>query len=141
MAEALFNTEGGGFFKAYSAGSNPAGQVNPFALEQISQLDVEVELRSKSWTEFEGKAAPDLDFVITVCDNAAQEECPFFAGSPLHIHWGLPDPAAATGSDEDIRKEFGACFKELQSRIGYLVPRMNTEINAQKTCNLMQVFV
>ncbi len=121
MAEALFNTEASDCFTAYSAGSNPVGKVNPYALEQIEKLDIDFEPRSKSWDEFEGEGSPHLDIVLTVCDNAAQESCPIFPGAPRSLHWGLPDPAAVTGSEEEKRGAFADCFRTLQFRITSLM--------------------
>jgi len=138
MAEALFNSETNGYFTAYSAGSNPTGKANPFALEQIVPLGTEIVPRSKSWDEFEGEKAPHLDFVITVCDNAARETCPIFPGGPPHIHWGLPDPAAVTGTDEDIRLAFASCFKLLESRIRRLASQMTPEMNSDEVGGLMR---
>ncbi|MBL4801411.1 MAG: arsenate reductase ArsC [Emcibacter sp.] len=138
IAEALFNAIGGRYFKAYSAGSHPTGKVNPFAVEQIGTLDDTLALRSKSWDEFGGPMAPNLDFVITVCGNAAQEICPCFSGSPLHIHWGLPDPAAVTGPDDDIRRAFTDCFELLQGRIKMLIQQMTAETNMTQVNGLMQ---
>ncbi|PCI46276.1 MAG: phosphotyrosine protein phosphatase [Alphaproteobacteria bacterium] len=136
MAEALFNSEAGDFFRAYSAGSQPTGKVNPFAVAQIGDPDFEP--RSKSWDEFHGEGVPHLDFVITVCDSAAAESCPVFLGGPLRIHWGLPDPAAVTGSDEDIRAAFAHCFKTLQSRIRRLTGQLTTEMTCADIRILMQ---
>ena len=117
MGEALFNVAGK-WFHAYSAGSHPVGRVNPFALEQVEKLGLEPSaFRSKSWQEFEGAQAPTLDFVITVCDNAAAEFCPRFPGIPDRIHWGLPDPAAMRGSPQDVRDAFARCFDVLHTRV------------------------
>jgi len=116
MAEALFS-HAGQWFTAYSAGSQPVGRVNPFALEQISNANMDDEYRSKSWHEFHGDNAPNIDFVITVCDNAAAESCPIFTGSALKIHWSFPDPAAQKGSDDTIRQAFNTCFKQIKTRV------------------------
>lgn len=118
MVEVLFNTIAQHYFQAYSAGSHPTGKVNPFAIEQIKELVPVSELASKSWNEFSGVP---FDFVITVCGNAAQEICPCFAGDPIHVHWGETDPAAVTGSDDDIRQAFSACFNLFELRIKHLV--------------------
>lgn len=120
MAEALFNTLGQGRFKAFSAGSNPTGKVNPFAIEQVADLGYPTEvLRSKSWDEFTQANAPKMDIVITVCDNAAGEVCPIWPGSPISGHWGFEDPAAAEGSNEDKR----AAFAQIRSQIQGCVVR------------------
>ena len=117
MGEALFNAAGK-WFRAYSAGSHPVGRVNPFALEQVEKLGLDPStFRSKSWQEFEGAQAPALDFIITVCDNAAAESCPCFPGMPGRIHWGLPDPAAMRGSPQDSRDAFARCFDVLHTRV------------------------
>ena len=118
MAEALLNHMGQGRFKAYSAGSHPTGKVNPFALEQIALAKFPTDgLRSKAWDEFAQPGAPDLHFVFTVCDNAAGEVCPIWPGQPITAHWGIPDPAALEGSDEQIRKAFLTAFNTLSRRI------------------------
>jgi len=118
MGEALFNTLGGGQVKAYSAGSHPTGRVNPFAIEQVRTLGYPVEeLRSKSWDEFSVADAPDLDFVITVCDKAAGEMCPFWPGQPMTAHWGFPDPAAAEGTDEEKRAVFANTLRQMRTRV------------------------
>lgn len=118
LAEALLNNIGKGQFQAFSAGSHPAGQVNPWALEILKQSHVStVGLRSKSWDEFAQPDAPALDFVFTVCDKAAGEVCPFWPGQPMTAHWGLEDPAAVQGSDADKRRAFLATFTQLQRRI------------------------
>ncbi|MGZ4954282.1 MAG: arsenate reductase ArsC [Methylobacter sp.] len=118
MAEALFNSIGEGRFKAYSAGSHPAGKVNPFAIEQIRILGYPVEeLRSKSWDEFVAPDAPKMDFIITVCDNAAGEICPVWPGEPVTAHWGFEDPAAVQGTDEEKRRAFQLGFRFIMNRV------------------------
>lgn len=122
MAEALINTMGRGRFKAYSAGSHPGGTVNPFAIEQVSATGYPVDaLRSKSWDEFAAPDAPKMDFVITVCDNAAGEVCPYWPGSPLTAHWGFEDPAAVKGSDEQKRQAFQKIFRQILTRVQIFV--------------------
>lgn len=118
IAEAVLNSVAPDRFTAYSAGSHPRGEVHPFALEvlQSSRLSVDG-LRSKSWDEFAGPGAPKLDFVFTVCDNAAQEECPYWPGQPMTAHWGLPDPAAAEGSVAERHLAFADTFRMLLNRI------------------------
>ena len=122
LAEAWLNAAGKGRFKAYSAGSQPAGRVNPCALEllQKNRLDT-AELRSKSWDEFAQPGAPKMDFVFTVCDNAAGEVCPVWPGQPVSAHWGVDDPAAVGGSAEDKRKAFLRAYGELSARINSFV--------------------
>ena len=118
LGEALFNTLGAGRFKAYSAGSHPAGRVNPFAIEQLRQLGYPVEeLRSKSWDEFAQPGAPQMDFIVTVCDNAAGEVCPVWPGRPVTAHWGFPDPAAVEGSDEQKREAFARTLQQIRNRV------------------------
>lgn len=118
LAEALLNAHGQGRFRAFSAGSHPTGQVNPFAIELLKKNRLPVEgLRSKSWDEFARPGAPELDFVFTVCDNAAGEVCPVWPGQPMTAHWGVPDPAAVEGDDEAKRKAFFLAFTQLQNRI------------------------
>jgi protein-tyrosine-phosphatase len=118
LAEAYLNTAGKGRFKAYSAGSKPGGRVNPFALELLRTTRIDTEgLRSKSWDEFAKPGAPGMDFVFTVCDNAAAEEWPYWPGQPMTAHWGVPDPAAAEGSDEEKRRAFHEAFRALSTRI------------------------
>lgn len=122
MAEALINTMGRGRFRAYSAGSQPGGVVNPFAIEQIKATGYPLEnLRSKSWDEFSGPGAPTMDFVITVCDNAAGEVCPFWPGHPLKAHWGFEDPAALVGTDEEKRHVFRKVFTQIMNRVQLFV--------------------
>jgi len=122
MAEALLNHLGPGRFRAFSAGSHPAGKVNAHALEQLRRAGIEAEnLRSKSWDEFAQPGAPALDFVITVCDSAAGEVCPVWPGGPLAAHWGVPDPAAVTGTENEIRHAFAVAFDQIRRRIEALV--------------------
>jgi arsenate reductase len=122
IGEALFNTMGAGRFKAYSAGSHPTGRVNPFAIEQVRALGYPVEnLRSKSWDEFAAAGAPQLDFVITVCDNAAGEACPLWPGQPITAHWGFPDPAAVKGTDDEKRAAFALTLRQMRNRVQLFV--------------------
>lgn len=118
LAEALLNALGKGVFRAHSAGSHPKGEVHPLALEQIERAGLSSrECRSKSWDEFATPDAPRMDFVFTVCDNAAKEVCPVWPGRPVTAHWGIPDPAAVEGSVEEQRKAFLKAFLQLQTRI------------------------
>jgi arsenate reductase len=118
LAEAYLNAKGKGRFTAYSAGSHPAGRVNPFALEILQANGIDAgNARSKSWDEFARADAPRIDFIFTVCDNAAGEVCPLWPGKPMSAHWGVNDPAAVEGSDEDKRRAFRKALVELKSRI------------------------
>ena len=120
LAEAIVNNPvvSRGRFKAYSAGSHPSGTPNPFALECIKGVGLPVDgLRSKDWDEFAQPGAPKMDFVFTVCDNAANEVCPVWPGQPMTAHWCLPDPAAVEGGDEDKRRAFAEAFRHLANRI------------------------
>jgi arsenate reductase len=122
MAEAILNRKGRGRFTAYSAGSHPSGRVRPEALKQIERAGLPTAgLRSKSWDEFAGADAPKMDFVFTVCDNAANEQCPYWPGQPMTAHWGIADPAAMTGSEEEIARAFCDAFTVLDRRIGLLL--------------------
>lgn len=119
MAEAVLNHKGNGRFTAYSAGSHPTGEPRPEALKQIESAGISTAgLRSKSWDEFSRPDAPKLDFVFTVCDNAANEQCPLWPGQPMTAHWGIPDPAAAKGTPEEIARAFREAFVVLDRRIG-----------------------
>jgi arsenate reductase len=119
MAEAILNQRGKERFTAYSAGSHPSGQPRPEALAQIESAGMPITgLRSKSWDEFAGPGAPKMDFVFTVCDNAANEVCPFWPGQPMTAHWGIPDPAAVKGTPEEIARAFRDAFMVLDHRIG-----------------------
>jgi len=122
LAEAYLNAAGRGRFTAYSAGSHPGGKVNPLALELLEKNRIDTAgLRSKSWDEFARPGAPLLDFVFTVCDNAAGEVCPIWPGQPISAHWGVNDPAAVNGSDDEKRKAFLRAFTELTARINLLL--------------------
>ena len=122
LAEAYLNSAGKRRFKAYSAGSKPGGRVNPFATELLEKSRIDTAgLRSKSWDEFAGSGAPKMDFVFTVCDNAASETCPYWPGQPMTAHWGVPDPAAVEGSEEEKRKAFRDALSVLSTRIKLLM--------------------
>ena len=118
LGEVLFNVLGKGRFIAHSAGSKPTGRVNPFALELLQQQGQSIEgLRSKSWDEFAAPGAPQIDFIFTVCDNAAGETCPIWPGKPATAHWGIPDPAGIEGGDEAKRAAFRKAHEQLARRI------------------------
>jgi protein-tyrosine-phosphatase len=120
MAEVILNRSGQG--RAFSAGSQPKGQVHPYALDLLRKLNYDVTgLRSKSWKEFSGPNAPNLDFVFTVCDNAAQETCPVWPGQPMTAHWGVPDPAESTGTQAEVRLAFADALRMLTNRINIFV--------------------
>jgi arsenate reductase (thioredoxin) len=122
LAEVLLNQLGRGRFKAFSAGSHPSGSVNPFALELLERNRLPTaDLRSKGWDEFAGPDAPPLDFVFTVCDQAAGEMCPIWPGQPVSAHWGIEDPAAVQGSDDEKRKAFFKAYNQLQNRLSIFV--------------------
>src|ERR1700751_597023 len=119
MAEALMNHRGHPTFTAYSAGSHPTGKVRPEAIHQLASARISsTAVRSKSWEEFSLPGAPELQFVFTVCDNAAKEVCPIWPGQPMTAHWGVPDPAGVTGTREQIAKAFQDAFMILDRRIG-----------------------
>ncbi|GLK81815.1 arsenate reductase ArsC [Methylopila turkensis] len=122
IAECVMNREGQGRFKAFSAGSHPRGEVNPFALDLLKRTNFDVSgLRSKSWHEFAEPGAPELDFVFTVCDDAAGEECPYWPGQPMSAHWGMEDPAAFQGSDTEKALAFADTMRGLTNRISIFV--------------------
>lgn len=122
LAESILNSLGRGRFKGYSAGSHPAGRVNPFAVELLASTGLPTSgLRSKNWSEFAEHGSPKMDFIITVCDNAAGEVCPVWPGQPVTAHWGVADPAAVEGSDEDKRRAFRDAASILRRRIELLV--------------------
>ena len=119
MAEGILNHKGGGRFTAYSAGSHPSGTPRPEALKQLQLAGIATEgMRSKSWDEFASAGAPQQDFIFTVCDNAANEQCPYWPGHPMTAHWGIPDPAAVKGTPEEIARAFRDAFVVLERRIG-----------------------
>ena len=118
LAEAIMNREGLGKFRGFSAGSKPKGEVHPYTLDLLKRLNHDTGFaRSKSWDEFAAPGAPKLDFVFTVCDQAAAEECPYWPGQPMTAHWGLPDPAAATGSEAEVRLAFAETYRMLRNRL------------------------
>ncbi len=122
LAEAILNRIGAGRFRAFSAGSQPKGEVNPHTLALLKNMDLETAgLRSKSWEEFAKPGAPEFDFIFTVCDNAAGEACPIWPGKPAAAHWGIPDPAEAQGRDAEIALAFGEAYRMLAQRIGAFV--------------------
>ena len=122
LAEAILRKHGRGHFRAFSAGSHPKGKVNPFAIKVLKSLDYPTEnLRSKSWSEFASPDAPVMDFVFTVCDNAAGESCPVWPGQPMTAHWGIEDPAAVEGSDIEKERAFAAAFRFLRNRVSAFV--------------------
>lgn len=121
LAEALLARHGGGRFRAFSAGSRPRGEVHPYALQLLESHGFDTTgLRSKSWDEFAAADAPKMDFVFTVCDDAASEVCPVWPGQPMTAHWGVPDPAAATGREAEVRLAFSEAYRMLQNRIQVL---------------------
>ncbi len=121
LAECIMNREGKGKFIGYSAGSQPKGEVHPFALDLLKKMNHPTDgLRSKSWEEFSQPGAPELDFVFTVCDNAANEVCPVWPGQPMTAHWGIPDPAAAEGTEVERRLAFAEAYRQLSNRISIL---------------------
>jgi protein-tyrosine-phosphatase len=136
MAECILNREGRGKFRGYSAGSHPTGQVNPLALNLLRRTNYDIsELRSKSWDEFAASDAPKLDFVFTVCDDAANEACPVWPGQPMTAHWGLPDPAKCEGSEGERHFAFADTMRMLNQRISIFV---NLPLDALSKMSLQQ---
>ena len=130
LAEAILNRVGRGRFKAYSAGSHPRGEVHPFALQLLKSLNYNTDFaRSKNWDEFAASGAPKMDFVFTVCDSAAAEACPVWPGQPMTAHWGLPDPAAAEGTDAEKHLAFDDAYRMLNNRISIFVSLPMTSID------------
>ena len=122
MAEVMLNAMGQGRFRAYSAGSHPRGTVNPYTIDLLKKNRLSTDgLRSKGWAEFARPGSPALDFVFTVCDQAAAEVCPVWPGQPMTAHWGIPDPAAVEGSEDDQRKAFFKAYNQLQHRLSIFV--------------------
>jgi arsenate reductase (thioredoxin) len=122
LAEAYLNAKGGDRFQAYSAGSHPGGRVNPYSLDLLREVGIDTSgFRSKSWDEFSAPGSPKLDLIFTVCDNAAGETCPYWPGQPITAHWGVEDPAAVRGTDEDKRSAFRKALTELSARIDRLL--------------------
>jgi protein-tyrosine-phosphatase len=122
LGEAILNREGRGRFKAYSAGSHPKGQVHPYSIDLLRNLHYDTSgFRSKSWDEFAEPGAPALDFVFTVCDDAAKESCPVWPGQPMTAHWGVPDPAAVEGTEAVKREAFAEAYRMLYNRISLFV--------------------
>lgn len=130
MAEVLLNAMGKGRFRGYSAGSYPKGQVHPLTLELIEKNHLPAgDLRSKSWDEFAKPDAPQMDFIFTVCDNAAGETCPAWPGHPMTAHWGVPDPAQAEGTIDDRRKAFFKAYSQLSNRVSLFVNLQLTSLD------------
>jgi protein-tyrosine-phosphatase len=122
MAEAILNRDGMGKFKAFSAGSHPKGEIHPYTIELLQKLNYRTaDLRSKSWDEFAKDSAPRLDFVFTVCDDAANEACPIWQSQPMTAHWGVPDPANATGNEAERHLAFADAYRMLNNRVGIFI--------------------
>lgn len=122
LAEAILNRVGAGKFKAYSAGSHPKGEVHPYALQLLKSLNYDTSFaRSKDWQEFAVPGAPEMNFVVTVCDNAANESCPVWPGQPMTAHWGVPDPAAVEGTEAERHLAFAEVYRMLNNRISIFV--------------------
>jgi len=131
LAEAILNHRGKPNFRAFSAGSHPAGRVHPFAIRQLETAGLPTAgLRSKGWDEFAKRGAPQMNFVFTVCDSAAQEVCPVWPGQPMTAHWGIPDPGAAAGTDADLERAFRDAFVTLDRRIGLFLSLPLASLNS-----------
>lgn len=138
LAEVLLSHWGKGRFKGYSAGSFPKGAVHPLAIELLEETGMDTAgLRSKSWDEFAQPSAPKMDFIITVCDQAAGEMCPVWPGHPVTAHWGLPDPAAATGTPAQQKAAFRAAFLVIEARIKYFLTSYNQELPREAVQRLL----
>ncbi|TIQ37390.1 MAG: arsenate reductase ArsC [Mesorhizobium sp.] len=136
MGEAILNRLGAGRFKAYSAGANPRGTVNPYTLQLLESLNYDTSFaRSKSWDEFSGPGAPEMNFIFTVCDSAANESCPVWPGHPMTALWAVPDPAKAAGKDAEQHLAFADAFRMMSNRIGLFV---NLPINSLDRMALQQ---
>ncbi len=130
LGEVLINELGDGRMRAWSAGSRPAGRVNPGAIDKLQREGHGVEgLESKSWDRFAGADAPEFDVVITVCDNAAGESCPVWPGSPITVHWGIPDPAIDTDDESELRRAFDRAYRQLRHRIDALIALPTDDMN------------
>jgi arsenate reductase len=133
LAECILNRIGQGKYRAYSAGSHPLGKVNPYALAELENNGYDTrELRSKSWSEFEAPGSPEIDFVFTVCDNAAAEVCPVWPGRPVTAHWGVADPAAESGDERAKQRAFAQTFRELHNRIAIFVDLPLASLDRQR---------
>ena len=130
IAEAILTRVGRGKFKAFSAGSQPKGEVHPFTIQLLKGLNYDTSFaRSKNWDEFAVAGAPEMDFVFTVCDNAAAESCPVWPGQPMTAHWGIPDPAAAEGNDAERHFAFAEAYRMLNNRIGIFISLPMTSLD------------
>lgn len=139
LGEVLINELSGGALRAYSAGSHPAGQVNPGAIEKLKREGHNVDgLESKSWDRFSGEDAPQFDIVVTVCDNAAGETCPVWYGSPITVHWGIPDPALANASETESRAAFDRAYEQLRTRIEAMLALPFDQLTAAELCTALK---
>lgn len=141
LAEAYLNRAGAGRFRAFSAGSTPRGSINPAAAAMLADLGHPIDgLRSKSWDEFGAPGAPQMDYIFTVCDNAAGEACPVWPGHPANAHWGIADPAAVAGDDIALRNAFLTAYAQLAERIGqFMVAVLTIEDPAQRALRLAEI--